>query len=70
MGLVPLSATAVRARACLALGLAGALAPALLPLLPRVLAVVIAFLAAVYAARRIIPCAVGAATADLVRRSC
>jgi hypothetical protein len=70
MGPVPLSATAGRVRAYLALGVAGALAPALLALLPPVLAVVVAFLVAVYAARRMVPHRIAASTADHPKRSC
>jgi hypothetical protein len=70
MGSAPLSGTAVRVRAYLASGVAGALAPALLALLPPVLTVVVAFLVAVYAARRIVPPAIAASTADRQQRSC
>jgi hypothetical protein len=70
MGPVPLSVTAGRVRAYLALGVAGAFVPALLALLPPVLAVVVAFLVAVYAARRIVPPAIAASTADRQQRSC
>jgi hypothetical protein len=70
MGPVPLSGTAGRLRAYLALGVAGALAPALLALLPPLLTVVVAFLVAVYAARRIIAHRIAASTADHQKRSC
>jgi hypothetical protein len=70
MGPVPLSATALPVRNYLALGVAGTLAPALLALLPPALCVVVAFLVAVYAARRMVPLAIAASTADHQKRSC